>query len=153
MQELLQKFLNGLYYWSYPLLICAWFLKIKFEKSSSRNWISNLQKLVSKLIFAGYAGIKNLVWNRLKIQFVKLHFSNLIFQNSSTDQQGVSPDTYFWCKLITFCIRMSIQTVKVCTTIDSIFAIQNYNLPAKDVLTSNENSWTIKSSLQFFLSS
>ena len=41
------------------------------------------------MIFAGYTGSKNPVRNRLKIQFVELDFSKLIFQNSSTDQQGV----------------------------------------------------------------
>ena len=30
---------------------------------------------------------------RLKLQFVELDFSNLIFQNLSTDQQGVSTTT------------------------------------------------------------
>jgi hypothetical protein len=43
-----------------------------------------------KFIFAGYTGSKDQVQNRLKIQFVKLDFSKLIFQKSSTDQQGVS---------------------------------------------------------------
>ena len=43
-----------------------------------------------KLIFAGYTGSKNSVRNRLKIQFVKLDFSKLIFEKLSTDQQGVS---------------------------------------------------------------
>ena len=56
------------------------FWKIKFEKSSYMNWIFNLQKSILKLIFAGYTGSKNPVWNRLKIQFVELDFSNLIFQ-------------------------------------------------------------------------
>ena len=59
--------------------------KIKFEKSSSTNWIFNLQKLISKLIFAGYTGSKNPVRNRPKIQFVELDFSNLIYQKSSID--------------------------------------------------------------------
>ena len=39
--------------------------------------------------FAGYTGSKSPVQNRLKIQFGKLDFSKLIFQKSSTDQQGV----------------------------------------------------------------
>ena len=65
------------------------FWKIKFEKSSSTNWIFSLQKSILKLIFAGYTGSKNQVRNRLKIQFVELDFSKLIFQKSSTDQQGV----------------------------------------------------------------
>ena len=43
------------------------------------------------MIFTGYTtGSKNPVWNRLKIEFVELDFSNLIFQKSSTDQQGDS---------------------------------------------------------------
>ena len=66
------------------------FWKIKLEKSSSTNWIFSLQKSISKLIFAGYTGSKNPVRNRLKIQFVELDFSKLIFQKSSTDQQGAS---------------------------------------------------------------
>ena len=60
------------------------FWKIKLEKSISMNWIFSLQKWISKLIFAGYQ-----IRNRLKIQFVELDFSKLIFQKSSTDQQGV----------------------------------------------------------------
>ena len=52
------------------------------------NWIFSLQKSISKLIFAGYTGSKNPVRNRLKIQFVKLDFSKLIFKKPSTDQQG-----------------------------------------------------------------
>ena len=68
----------------YPSVLDFW--KIKFEKSSSTNWIFNLQKSISKLIFAGYTGSKNPVRNRLKIQFVELDFSKLIFQKSSTDQ-------------------------------------------------------------------
>ena len=52
------------------------------------NWIFNLQKPILKLIFAGYKGSKNQVLIRLKIQFVELDFSELIFQKSSTDQQG-----------------------------------------------------------------
>ena len=51
-------------------------------------WCVSLQKSISKLIFVGYTGSKNQVRNRLKIQFVELDFSKLIFQKSSTDQQG-----------------------------------------------------------------
>ena len=69
------------------------FWKNKFEKSSSTNWIFNLQKSILKLIFVGYTGSKNTFRNRLKIQLVKLDFSNLIFQKSCTDQQEVWP---FW---------------------------------------------------------
>ena len=50
----------------------------------------SLQKSISKLIFAGYTGSKNQVRNRLRIQFVELDFSKLIFQKSSADQQGVT---------------------------------------------------------------
>ena len=49
-----------------------------------------LQKSILKLIFAGYTGSRNPVQNRLKIQFVELDFSKMIFQISSTDQQRVS---------------------------------------------------------------
>ena len=56
------------------------FGKIKVEKLSSMNWIFILQKSISRLIFAGYTGSKNPVRNRLKIQFVKLDFSDLIFR-------------------------------------------------------------------------
>jgi hypothetical protein len=42
------------------------------------------------LIFTGYTGSKHPVRNRLKIQFTELDFSKLIFQKSSTDQQGAS---------------------------------------------------------------
>ena len=38
-----------------------------FEKSSLMNWIFNLQKSISKLIFAGYTGSTSSVRNRLKI--------------------------------------------------------------------------------------
>ena len=41
------------------------------------------------MIFAGYTGSKNPVRNRLKIKFVELDFSKLIFQKSSTDQIGL----------------------------------------------------------------
>jgi hypothetical protein len=40
--------------------------------------------------FAGYTGSKNPVRNKLKIQFIEFDFSKLIFQKSSTDQQGVT---------------------------------------------------------------
>ena len=42
----------------------------------------------SNLNFAGYTGSKNQVRTRPKIKFIQIHFSNLIFQISSTDQQG-----------------------------------------------------------------
>ena len=55
-------------------------LYLIFEKSSSTNWI-----------FTACVACKNnfkIDFCRLKIQFVELDLSNLIFQNSSTDQQG-----------------------------------------------------------------
>ena len=45
-------------------------------------------KINSELVFAGYTGSKNQVLNRLKLQFIELDFFDLIFQKSSTDQQG-----------------------------------------------------------------
>ena len=71
------------------------------------NWIFSLQKSISKLIFAGYTGSKNQVRNRLKIQFVELDFSKLIFQKSSmyrstgglaTKREGVR-FCIFWGKM------------------------------------------------------
>ena len=44
---------------------------------------------MSKSNFTGNTSSKHPVQNRLKIQFVELDFSKLIFQKSSTDQQGV----------------------------------------------------------------
>ena len=51
------------------------------------NWILSLQKSILKLIFAGFTDSKNPGQNRIKIQFIELDFSKLIFQISSTDQQ------------------------------------------------------------------
>ena len=67
-------------------IICFLFIKslglyLNFEKSSWKNL--DLQKSISKLIFAAYTDSKNPVWNRLKIQFVQLDFSKLIFQKST----------------------------------------------------------------------
>ena len=53
------------------------------------NWVFSLQKSISKSVFAGYSGSQNSVWNKLKLQFVELDFSKLIFQKSSKDQQEV----------------------------------------------------------------
>ena len=63
-----------------------------FEKSSWKNQNRQTGFLACKnqLIFPGYTGSKILVRSRLKIQFVELDFSRLIFQKSSTDQQGVT---------------------------------------------------------------
>ena len=60
--------------------------KFKLEKLSLTNWIFNLQKSISKLIFAGYTGSKNPVRNRLPIQFMGGIFCNtfqLIFRLAS----------------------------------------------------------------------
>ena len=48
----------------------------------------SLQKSISTLIFAGYTGSRNQGLNSIKVQFGGLDFSDLIFQKSSTDQQG-----------------------------------------------------------------
>ena len=53
------------------------------------TWIL-LEKLISMNWIFSYTGSKNPVWNRLKIQFVELDFSKLIFHKSSTDQQEVN---------------------------------------------------------------
>ena len=58
------------------------FWKIKFEKST---WIYNLQKSISKSIFAGHTGNKNQVRTRQKIKFVlKLIFFEFVI-NSQID--------------------------------------------------------------------
>ena len=41
---------------------------------------------ILNLNFAGYTGSKNLVQTRQKFQFIKLNFSNSIFQKSSKDR-------------------------------------------------------------------
>ena len=72
------------------------FWKIKLQKSISTKWIFSVQKLILKLIFAGYTGSKSQVQNRLKIQFVELDYSKFIFQKSSMDQQGESTNLQFY---------------------------------------------------------
>ena len=57
------------------------------------NWIFNLQKSISKLIFAGYTGSKNQVWNRLKIQFVELDFSKIKYR-------WIGCKIAYWCTLL-----------------------------------------------------
>ena len=57
-----------------PCWSVLYFWQINLEISSSMNWIFSLFQ----------------TWFlQAKIQFVELHFSYMIFQNSSTDQQGV----------------------------------------------------------------
>ena len=45
---------------------------------------------ISNSNFAGHTGGKNLVQTRQKFQFIKLDFSNLIFQNPSADRYRLS---------------------------------------------------------------
>ena len=71
---------------SYPYWFVLEFWKIKLENSSLMNWNFSLQKSILKWS----NGSKNSVRKRLKIQFVERDFSKLIFQKSSTNQQGVS---------------------------------------------------------------
>jgi hypothetical protein len=59
------------------------------EKSSLANWIFSLFQTGFLLpVYPAKINIEIDFW-RLKIQFVELDFYNLIFQKSSTDQQGV----------------------------------------------------------------
>ena len=55
-----------------------WVWKIKFDELDFFS--------ISNLNFAGYTGSKNLIQTRQKFQFIKLDFSNSIFQNPSTDR-------------------------------------------------------------------
>ena len=64
------------------------FWKINLEKSSLTNWIFSLFKTGFLLPVRPAKINLEIIFCRLKIQFVELDFSNLIFQNSSTDQQG-----------------------------------------------------------------
>ena len=85
----------------YPSVLDFW--KSKFEKSSMTNWIFNLQKSISKLIFAGYTGSKNPVRNRLKVQSVELDFSNLIFptlffENQVQMDRAIVKGHFNWAK-------------------------------------------------------
>ena len=63
-----------------------WFLKNQVRQT----WFFTCIILISKLIVAGYTGSKTPVWNRLKIRYVELDFSNLIFQKPSTDENPCS---------------------------------------------------------------
>ena len=66
---------------------------------------------------AGYTGSKNPVRNRLKIQCVELNFSKLIFQKSSTDQQGVrNRDTHYTVTKFEKMILPKVHTLKYLTT-------------------------------------
>ena len=59
-----------------------------------------------------YTGSKNQVRNRLKIRFVELDLSKLIFQKSSTDQQGV------WLEIQRIWSAAGFQRVSDCRIID-----------------------------------
>ena len=74
-------------------------LYLIFEKSSWKNQVRQTGFLVYfELDFYCLCSLQKSIINfeidfcRLKIQFVELDFSNLIFQKSSTDQQGVRLD-------------------------------------------------------------
>ena len=71
---------------------------VKLEKSSSRTGFLACKSQFQNEFFAGYIGSKNPVWNRQKIQFVELDYSKLIFQKSSSDQQGVWLIQWNWQK-------------------------------------------------------
>ena len=85
------------YFFAYPSSIvtpCWSVLEFK-KKSSWKTQVPWTGFLAFKNQFGNWflqatQAVKNPVWKRLKIQFVKLDFSKLIFQKSSTDQQGVS---------------------------------------------------------------
>ena len=70
-------------------LIWTWFLKNQFEKKNP-VWI------YFELDFYCLCNFE-IDFCRLKIQFVELDFYNLIFQKSSTDQQGVREIIYRSC--------------------------------------------------------
>ena len=69
--------------WPFAVSICTRILKY-------RVWKIEFDELdflsISNLNFAGYTGSKNLVQTWQKFQFIKLDFSNLIFQNPSADR-------------------------------------------------------------------
>ena len=64
-------------------------LYLNFEKSSWKSQVRRTGSIL-KLIFAGYKGNKNPVWNRLKMQFIKLDFSKLIFRNQVQINRGIA---------------------------------------------------------------
>ena len=70
------------------------FCKINLEKSCSTNWIFSACVACKNLIRNWFLQAKNPVRNRLKIQFIELNFSKLIFQKSSADQQRVCRDKH-----------------------------------------------------------
>ena len=63
-------------------------------------------QFITNWIFTPCVACKNPVRNRLKIQFIELHFSNSIFQKSSVNQQGdrmVAAKLY--CRVFKFLVR------------------------------------------------
>jgi hypothetical protein len=57
---------------------------------------------ISNSNFAGYTGSKNLVQTRQKFQFIKLGFSNSIFQNPSADRYRVCISKIFLAPLFKY---------------------------------------------------
>ena len=76
-------------------------LYLIFEKSSSTNWIFNLQKSILKLIFTGYTGSKNPVH---QTGFFQIDFS---------DQQGVSISNEFH-NFKTICSQHTVKPMQHC---------------------------------------
>ena len=66
-------------------------LHLIFKKFSLKNQDgrTGFFLIILDWIFTASVACKNHVWNRQKIKFVQLDFSNLTFQKSSADQQGV----------------------------------------------------------------
>jgi hypothetical protein len=76
---------------SFSIFICTWFSKI----SISRNWFSisifELDFLsISNLIFAGYTGNKNKVWNRQKFKLKNLFREIEILENQVQIDRGIN---------------------------------------------------------------
>ena len=85
---------------------CRIHLYLIFEKSHWKNQVRRTGFLVCFTLDFYYLcslqkSILKLIICRLKIQFVELEFSDLIFQNSSTDQQGA--------QLLRFVIALKIK--------------------------------------------
>ena len=76
-----------------------------FEKSSSMNWIFNLQ--ISKLIFfSDYTGSNNPVQNRVKIQI----FPNLLFKNQlQMDRAGRQVASMTYRRTASHCPRTDLS--------------------------------------------
>ena len=86
---------------------------------------------ISNSNFAGYTGSKNLVQTRQKFQFIKVDFSNSIFQNPSADRYR---DRYPWLShsfktgwLVTF-VHLSVDR----QTHTGLYNIDHYFLCLRD---------------------